>query len=600
MRHAFAAVMTATILLICLSGQARAEDGDDWGGAGGGDDAAKFELSGYFQAQYGLFTDTKFHNKKDPKGFPIEHGDRAGSPSMLRHTLMLEADYKPTDYIRFYAAFRGVRSGALKEDRYAQIPDMIADTKYNDDPEVQAEKIQTVHERYYTENEFREIYLDLDAADWLNFRIGRQQVSWGDMGNIRLLDVINPVDSSWHLAPFESFEDIRKPLYMVKALVDVPALNGSLEGVFVPLIDEPEDTVNTPLTFVGAWGLPLAPKNDYVSDLKIEDKVVMYPKNDLSDMRLGARWKGILGKLTYTLVAYHGHQLSPPIPDHVIKNPVADSDGYTRAKVYLRIPRIDTYGFSLDYAFESPIGAVLKLEAAVTPRVNYAVNSLLSAGYTPDNRVLAAGDVWRSVDHKLPAGQSPQVADLHSEERHSVDYALELFRANQWRFLNRTSSTVTVFRVMQSFYFNPDDINNDEFKLGDPYVREIFQDGSKRVNEKWHIVYAPGYDTTVPTPMMTTLVFAAFTTYWHGLFTPGVTAVYVPRYAEVIEDSGDVFDSEAFEKGSGFVSASFKFAPGNHWRLETGYNYLFGDDPYNDIGLFRDRDEVYGKIRYQF
>lgn len=564
------------------------------------DDTEKFTLSGYFQAQYGLFTNNGYKNKSDEQGFPIDHGDRAGSASMLRHTFYLETDYRPNNFIHFFANFRGVRSGALKEDRYAQVPDIVADTKYNNNEDVIEAKRQAVHDRYYTENDIREIYLDLDAGSRWNFRVGKQQVSWGDMGNVRLLDVINPVDSSWHLAPFENYEDIRKPLFMAKALFDVPELNGSLEGVFLPLIDDPEDTISTTLTFIGAWGLPLAPKNDYVSDLRIDNKIIMYPKNDLSDMRAGLRWKGQLGGLTYTLVAYHGHQLSPPIPDHVIKDNAKDRDGFSRAQVYLRVPRIDTYGFSLDYAFESPIGTVVKLEAAVTPRVNYGVSSLLSAGFSPDDRVMEAGGTWKVVDPTLPTEQQELKADLHSEERHSLDYALEFFRANQWRFLNKTSSTITVFRVMQSFYFNPDDINDGEYKLGDPYVREILVDGSKKVNKQWHLVYAPGYDTTIPNPMTTTLVFAAFTTYWHGMFTPGVTAVYVPRYAEVIEDSGDIFDSEAFEKGSGFISVSGKFSFGNHWRPEIGYNSIFGDDPYYDLGFFRDRDEAYAKIRYQF
>ncbi|MCB9488360.1 MAG: hypothetical protein H6684_06485 [Deltaproteobacteria bacterium] len=365
----------------------------------------------------------------------------------------------------------------------------------------------------------------------------------------------------------------------------------------MPLLDDPEDTVNAPLTAVGAWGLPLASQNDYVSDLRIRNKIINYPGQDLKDFRWGGRWKGVLGGLTYTLVAYHGHQLSPPVPDYVIKEGTPDPDGYTPADVYLRVPRLDVFGFSLDYAFESPIGAVVKFEAAVEPNRQYGVNSFLSAGFSPDNRDT---NPWTILDPTAAPGQSPLKADLHYEERHTLNYALEIFRANQWRFINNTSSTITVFRLMQNFYFNPDDINDNKFKLGNPYVREIFADGSSALNENWHIVYAPGYDTTIPANMDTILVWAMFTSYFHGAFTPGVTAIYKPRHVLMIEDASDVFDWEAFEEGSGFVATSFKFAFGNHWRPEVGFNYIFGQDPYYDLGLYRDRDEVYAKVKYQF
>jgi Protein of unknown function (DUF1302) len=558
--------------------------------------ADKFDLNGYFQAQYGLFTNTEYHNESDIDGFPSNHGDRAGKPSMLRHTLLLEADWRPFDNVKVHAVFRGVRSGSLAADRFAQTPDMEYNLKYNHDPEVMDAKIHETHKRYYNENELREIYVDIDATDKINLRVGRQQVSWGDMATYRLLDVVNPVDGSWHLPPFEAFEDTRKPLYMAKLLIDVPCLQGNLETLYIPLIDDPEDTVTTPATFYGAWGLPVGSKNDYVSDLRIVDKITQYPKNDLSDARVGARWKGILGGLTYTLVAYHGHQLTPPIPDYVVKSWEIDDEGFHNADVYLRVPRLNTYGFSVDYAFESPVGMVVKLEAAVTPEVQYAVNSPLSAGFTTDNRVAST---WEAIDPSAGA-ESDLRADMHSEERHHAAYALELFRSNQIRFINRKGSIITVFRIFQDYYFNPEDINEDEYKLGNPYVLETLADGSQERNENWHIVYAGGYDSTLAAPIRTTLVAAAFTSYFHGMFTPGVVAVYLPRYPAEIVDSSDVFDWETMENGSGFVSATFKFSFGNHWRLATGYNYIQGADPYYDLGFFRDRDEVFAKVRYQF
>jgi hypothetical protein len=91
-------------------------------------------------------------------------------------------------------------------------------------------------------------------------------------------------------------------------------------------------------------------------------------------------------------------------------------------------------------------------------------------------------------------------------------------------------------------------------------------------------------------------VLAALTSYAHGLVNPMIVGVLVPgggeKWAESITANPDSW--------SGFVSAKVRFVLGNHWRVETGTNLIFGQDPYVGLGLFRDRDEVYGKVAFQF
>ncbi len=207
---------------------------------------------------------------------------------------------------------------------------------------------------------------------------------------------------------------------------------------------------------------------------------------------------------------------------------------------------------------------------------------------------------WKPVDKNAALGESDQIAYLHHEERHTLNYALELMRSNQIRFLNPTGNFTTVVRFMQNLYFNPDDLNDGKYRLGNPYVKEIMPDGTKVVNQKWHMVDIPGYDTTTPSPMSTTLVFVVFTTYFHGSFMPMFISAYLPKYENEVSDAGVLFDKKTFDRGSGFMSGILRFSLGDHWRLETGYNYIHGDDPYNDLGLYRDRDEVYSKVKYQF
>ncbi len=55
--------------------------------------------------------------------------------------------------------------------------------------------------------------------------------------------------------------------------------NSNLELLWVPLIDKEENRVTTPLTFVGAWGVPVAPKPEFLSSLTIETKEMLYDQH---------------------------------------------------------------------------------------------------------------------------------------------------------------------------------------------------------------------------------------------------------------------------------------------------------------------------------
>jgi Protein of unknown function (DUF1302) len=547
--------------------------------------AAEFSLNGYLMSQTGIFTATDV-NKLDGDGYPKEHGGNYGKLSMFRNTLQLEADYSPTSKINLHAVFRGVRSASLAADSYAQVPTFFADKTFNEDEEVQEAKRKWVQETYYTENDLRELFLDVEATDWLSFRIGRQQVSWGETGSFALLDVVNPSNTTWHLGPFEAFEDTRVPLWMLKTLIDVPPMQGNLELLWIPLIDKPENTVTTPLTFAGAWGLPVAPKPAFLSSLTIEKKELIYPDNDLSDSRLGVRWKGTAGPVTYTALYYYTHQISPPIPSYVEKDAISDpATGLSNTEVFLEFPRQHITGFSLDYAIPRPISTVFRLESAYYPDKPFSVNSFLEPGRFPDG-----------IRDWKPSPNNPDTAKagqegfrlrnyMHHEERDVINYAAVLFRPNQIRWLNPKNSIYTQFQIFQSIM------------LEDPMIEEKVN-GEWVENENWYMTSIPGYDTSRVNQVQTLLVFAALTSYWHGLFNPMVVAVWVLPKDQLVTFS-DGFDMRD-DWGSGFLSAKFRFTLGNHWRLETGVNQIFGYDPYVNLGLFRDRDEVYSKVAFQF
>jgi hypothetical protein len=410
---------------------------------------------------------------------PKSHGKDPGSMSMGRGTLQIEGDWFATQDVTLHAIMRAVRSMALEADEWAQPPvPFEREMGVRADADLRREaNMEWVRDELYNEFEFRELYVDAYPYDWLALRLGRQQIAWGDLGQYRLLDVINPSDNTWHFGPLESFEDTRIPLWMAKGLIDIPSIDHNLELVWAPLFfDDPEDTVTVPLTFPGAWGLPYSntPAGSFVNY-----KVFLYPGGELEDMRAGARWKGSIGtSFTYSLVYYYTHQLSPPVNVYMDFDPSV-SGVY---KFYLDFPRQHIAGFSFDYAFESPIGTVIKVEAAVEPERYYPTDTTV---YSTD-----------------PDISSRRLFEEGKET--AVTYAIQLFRPTMIRFLNPTQNFLLVAQFMHSFI--PTLTKEDEKLLVD----------------------VPGFNRMAVEPNSYTIVLVASTDYFHGLLKPSLVGAWLP------------------------------------------------------------------------
>jgi hypothetical protein len=402
-----------------------------------------------------------------------------------------------------------------------------------------------VTENIYNKLDLREFYVDFYPNDYLSLRIGRQQVTWGQTGQYRLLDVINPTDNTWHFGPVEQFRDTRIPLWIAKALIDFPAIEHNLELVWVPGIDRPEDSVTVPLTMVGAWGVPFS---NYPSSFEWRERKFLYPSQKMPDsMRGGLRWAGNLGShASYSLVYYYTHQLSPGIPTHLdlapeygpSGEPTGEFDSSTAEAVYIEFPRQHIIGASFDYVFEQPISAVLQVEASLEPDRTFS---------------RMTGDIGEIDDSWGVYGQRYILEPI---EKLTINYAVRLVKPAMIRWLNKTSRVQFVVQWMQEII---PDITTEEQKF---------------------FTAIPGYSYEIEKQSWR-LVGAMYTSYFHGTFTPGVVVAYV-------------------HPESGFVNAYAKFKLGDYWRIELSLLDFFGSDPYFKTGLFRDRDEINLKVRFQF
>jgi hypothetical protein len=211
----------------------------------------------------------------------------------------------------------------------------------------------------YDENEIRELYLDIPVGERLKFRLGKQQVVWGETDFFQAMDVVHGYDQSWRAFLEPENEEWRKPLILANAQIAVPELQGSLQLLVRPGLDRARDIGNTYDMFGGRWaqngsrGFDLnattmpngsARPADFVTGNIIPSLPFNYHHKDgnTDDAHYGGRWSGTLGPnkdFAYSLNYYHTQA----------QNPVLFTDPATAGNlgVSFIFPTIDIYGATL-------------------------------------------------------------------------------------------------------------------------------------------------------------------------------------------------------------------------------------------------------------
>jgi hypothetical protein len=496
--------------------------------------------------------------------YPTNHGKKAGSPSITRATLQIEAHWDFTSKIALHAIVRGTRGMELDADEYAQVPHLLQRGTYADGQQEDLDHLvarrrayakKWVRDNQYNTLELREFYADFLPLDWLSFRIGRQQIAWGETGSFRLLDVINPVNSTWHFGPLESFEDQRIPLWMALVNIEVTKLAGAFELIYIPGLDRARDTVTTPLSMAGAWGIPYS-SNPPTYSIGFRD--FKYPGGNLAleNMRGGIRWKGDAGEnASYSFVYTYTHMMTPVLDKVYMHREVDGSyDASNADRAVLIFPRQHIAGASFEYAFPSPTALTLRFEGAYEPNRTYSNNTDRS------------GTLTNGVYTYTPKAKKV------------LNYAVVLQRPTMIRWLNPVQNFLLVAQFQHTHVFNVDDVADQG------------------------LVAVPGYnDWRIPANTYTVVGFAT-TQYLHGLIIPKLTGAVVmnPDYKDDNPDKGSKQYDENQKIASGFVSFDVGFRVGPHYRFNVTVTDFFGGNPYRDIGLFRDRDEVHASATVLF
>lgn len=194
-----------------------------------------------------------------------------------------------------------------------------------------------------------ECYADLSRGD-LFFRLGRQNLSWGETDLFRLLDNINPLDNTFG-GIFEDLDKRRIPLWMLRGsynLGDVGPLRSiSLEGFWVPGF---WDATVAPLAPAGTPYAPPAPASPL-------ERRVLTPGKTGSNSRWGVRVMGIVAdNYNFSIGHYQTFLDIPALRLGVGESPLD-------AWMEIRYPDVQITGASLSF-WQSQTDVIVRAEAA--------------------------------------------------------------------------------------------------------------------------------------------------------------------------------------------------------------------------------------------
>lgn len=222
------------------------------------------------------------------------------------------------------------------------------------------------------ENWIREAYVDL-AIPPVTLRIGRQQVIWGETDTFRALDVINPLDTSWHWSR-EPWEDIRFPLFMTRAIYDIgkfgPFEESFVEGIWIPGDFKRNRSCGNPYRPWCYYGSRRrGPVNTAFVDGQVVDLVTEVhdkkPDWQLKNSELGIRFKAVYGLIDFGL--HYFWTLSDATGVKVRNDRVGPITNNTlTVPIDLVNPRSHVVGVSANYSEEQYTQAVYRIEATYT------------------------------------------------------------------------------------------------------------------------------------------------------------------------------------------------------------------------------------------
>lgn len=190
----------------------------------------------------------------------------------------------------------------------------------------------------------RELFFDGEVRGSF-WRIGKQQVVWGQADGLKVLDVVNP--QSFREFILDDFEDSRIPLWMLN--IDIPTgENGSVQLLWVPDNSYHEFAEDgTQFQITSELLLPAIATNQTV--LAVSQTK---PESIYSDSDVGIRFSNFVNGWDYTLnYFYHFHD--SPVVFQTERQHGIDIDSTYRRNHLIGASASNTFG---DFTFRAEVG----------------------------------------------------------------------------------------------------------------------------------------------------------------------------------------------------------------------------------------------------
>lgn len=374
----------------------------------------KFTMSGFFRTQVGIHI-----GQQNPNLAFTGQGNH--HLSMFRNSIQLEPEYRFTDLCSIYARLRFNNENAEWDN---DIKSFEAFPKsYPGD--LKLEEDQNMFE-------LQEIYLDWeDDAQNFWLRLGKQQVSWGQSDGLRLLDIVNPLDQTWHgvnlLEPYlEAFDNLRESLWMARATAYLPYFMEGLHDLQVELLWIPQRFVSTQMPDARS-PYNLLPFSNF--GLPVDEKRP-------NGQEYGFRIMGVYRSVEFSLNYFRHYEDSGLTDLGTI---------FTSGVATLEHPRKDSYGFSVTYDDNMRTHCVYRFEFLYEPNCPY------------ESAAAPFGPMFGGIS-----------------DRGTIKYLLGIDRPTFIKFLNPTRTVTLGFQFIQFHVIEDgDDLKQDGITLNGSPIKEM-------------------------------------------------------------------------------------------------------------------------------
>lgn len=268
-----------------------------------------------------------------------------GKMSMARSTARLNLDWQASDKVSVIAKFRASRE--VETDFLKHLESMGANNYHSNDGRGDIMGL-------YNKTDIRELYVDFPVGERTTFRIGKQQIAWGETDFFAANDLVHGFDNTWRSFLEPANEELRKTNNIIKMNVDVPELNGGLEVFVRPGLDRKEDIGTEIDVYGGRWSSQPFAGVDFRN---VDPYNFKNDEGDYRDVTGGVRWSGLYGDTNYSLsylkTFYNAPILNasdnlailgqPNTPSGAVTHGTDKTRGVAGEIIY---PIVDIFGFS--------------------------------------------------------------------------------------------------------------------------------------------------------------------------------------------------------------------------------------------------------------